>query len=120
MRLMKAIKSGDTIVVTRLDRLARSSRDLAKHHARIDGKGLRVCIAPGKLVRHHNKVGRLLMTIMGGIAQFKRELIRERCEEGIQRAMGTKFGRRNALDPSQRRGPASRQRRNGARSGRPR
>ena len=45
------------------------------------------------------------MTIMGGINQFERELIRERCEGGIARAKakGTKFGRRNALDPNQRR-----------------
>ena len=45
------------------------------------------------------------MTIMGGIAEFERNLIRKRCEEGIQRAKrkGTKFGRPTALDPSQRR-----------------
>jgi DNA invertase Pin-like site-specific DNA recombinase len=43
------------------------------------------------------------MTIMGGIAELERGLIRKRCEEGIRRAKckGTKFGRPNALDPSQ-------------------
>ena len=55
-------------------------------------------------------VGRLMMTIMGGIAEFERGLIRQRCEEGIERARrkGTKFGRPTALDPSQRRRVAER------------
>ena len=50
------------------------------------------------------------MTIMGGIAEFERNLIRKRCEEGIQRAKrkGTKFGRPTALDPSHRRRIAER------------
>jgi DNA invertase Pin-like site-specific DNA recombinase len=50
------------------------------------------------------------MTIMGGIAEFERNLIRKRCEEGIQRAKrtGTKFGRPTVLDHSQRRRVAER------------
>jgi len=49
-------------------------------------------------------VGRLMLTIMGGISEFERGLIRKRCEEGIERAKrrGTKFGRPATLDPSQR------------------
>jgi DNA invertase Pin-like site-specific DNA recombinase len=55
-------------------------------------------------------VGLLMMTIMGGIAEFERGLIRKRCEEGIERAKrkGTKFGRPSALDGSQRRRVAER------------
>jgi len=55
-------------------------------------------------------VGRLVITIMGGIAEFERSLIRKRCEEGIQRAKrkGTKFGRPTVLDHSQRRRVAER------------
>jgi DNA invertase Pin-like site-specific DNA recombinase len=55
-------------------------------------------------------VGRLMLTIMGGIAEFERGLIRKRCEEGIARAKrkGTKFGRPTALDPGQRRRIAER------------
>jgi DNA invertase Pin-like site-specific DNA recombinase len=54
--------------------------------------------------------GKLMMTVMGGVAEFERELIRERCEEGIRRAKhkGTKFGRPSTLDPSQRRRIAER------------
>jgi DNA invertase Pin-like site-specific DNA recombinase len=46
-----------------------------------------------------------MLTIMGGIAEFERGLIRRRCEEGIERAKrkGTKFGRPSALDANQRR-----------------
>jgi len=54
-------------------------------------------------VRQTTDVGRLVMTIMGGIAEFERSLIRKRCEEGIQRARrkGTKFGRSTALNVGQ-------------------
>ena len=54
--------------------------------------------------------GRLVLAIMGGIAEFERELIRKRCQAGIERAKakGTKFGRPAALDASQRRKIAER------------
>ena len=50
------------------------------------------------------------MTIMGGIAEFERGLIRSRCDDGIERAKakGTKFGRPTALDAGQRRKIADR------------
>jgi len=50
------------------------------------------------------------MTIMGGIAEFERNLIRKRCEEGIERARrrGTRFGQPTALDAGQRRRIAER------------
>ena len=55
-------------------------------------------------------VGRLVLAIMGGIAEFERGLIRKRCEEGIERAKrkGTKFGRPQALDEGERRTIADR------------
>lgn len=51
-----------------------------------------------------------MLTIMGGIAEFERGLIRHRCAEGIERvkAKGTKFGRKSVLDTSQRRKIAER------------
>jgi DNA invertase Pin-like site-specific DNA recombinase len=47
--------------------------------------------------------GKLMLTILGGIAEFERELIRQRCDEGIQkaRARGVKFGRKPKLNPLQ-------------------
>jgi|SRR6516165_1394310 DNA invertase Pin-like site-specific DNA recombinase len=53
-KLMKDLLPGDTVVVAKLDRLARSSRDLHKHHPRAGRPLLRLPIAWGKLVRHHD------------------------------------------------------------------
>jgi DNA invertase Pin-like site-specific DNA recombinase len=55
-------------------------------------------------------VGRLVLAIMGGISEFERELIRKRCQAGIERAKakGTKFGRSSVLDASQRKKIAER------------
>jgi len=54
--------------------------------------------------------GELILTIMGGMAEFERKLIRQRCDEGIKRAkaMGKQFGRRSVLDAGQRRKIAER------------
>ena len=54
--------------------------------------------------------GELILTVMGGLAEFERKLIRARCEEGIKRAKakGTKFGRPSVLDASERRKIAER------------
>lgn len=109
-RLMRALSPGDVVTVTKLDRLARSSRDLhnilhdiAEHDCAFTSLGEAWCDTT-------TDVGRLMLTIMGGIAEFERGLIRQRCEEGIARAKrkGTKFGRPSALDPSQRRRIAER------------
>lgn len=109
-KLRRGLLPGDTIVVTKLDRLARSSRDL---HNILHDLAERECgfVSLGEAwCDTTSKFGRLMMTIMSGIAEFERELIRERCEEGIERAKrkGTKFGRPAALDPSQRRRIAER------------
>ena len=104
-RLLKSLAPGDTVVVTKLDRLARSSRDL--HNILHDLQTLSCgFVSLGEAwCDTTTDVGRLMLTIMGGIAEFERGLIRKRCEEGIRRAKrkGTKFGRPNALDPSQKR-----------------
>jgi DNA invertase Pin-like site-specific DNA recombinase len=109
-KLKRGLLRGDTVVVTKLDRLARSSRDL---HNVLHDLAERECgfISLGEAwCDTTTDVGRLMMTIMGGIAEFERGLIRKRCEEGIERAMrkGTKFGRPSALDASQRRRIAER------------
>jgi DNA invertase Pin-like site-specific DNA recombinase len=109
-KLKRGLLPGDTVVVTKLDRLARSSRDL---HNILHDLAERECgfVSLGEAwCDTTSKFGRLMMTIMSGIAEFERELIRERCEEGIERAKrkGTKFGRPAALDPSQRRRIAER------------
>jgi DNA invertase Pin-like site-specific DNA recombinase len=109
-RLMKALNPGDTVVVTRLDRLARSSRDL---HNIIHDLGEADCNFVSlreAWCDTTTPAGKLMLTIMGGIGEFERELIQARCEEGIAkaRANGKKFGRPSALDVGQKRKIADR------------
>jgi DNA invertase Pin-like site-specific DNA recombinase len=104
-KLMKGLLPGDTVVVTKLDRLARSSRDLHNILHELQGLSCGFVSLGEAWCDTTTDVGRLMLTIMGGIAEFERGLIRKRCEEGIERAKrkGTKFGRPNALDDSQKR-----------------
>jgi DNA invertase Pin-like site-specific DNA recombinase len=111
-KLMKALVPGDTVVVTKLDRLARSSRDL--HNILHDLQTLSCGFVGEAWCDTTTDVGRLMLTIMGGIAEFERGLIRSRCEEGIQKAIqkakakGTQFGRPTRLDASEKRKVAER------------
>jgi DNA invertase Pin-like site-specific DNA recombinase len=109
-KLMRALVPGDTVVVSKLDRLARSTRDLHNILYELQSKDCGFLSLTESWCDTTSKFGRLMMTIMGGINEFERELIRERCEEGIERAKhkGTKFGRPNALDAGQRRRVAER------------
>ena len=109
-KLMKALSYGDVVAVVKLDRLARSSRDLQNILHDLQERGCGFVSLGESWCDTTSEVGRLLMTIMGGIAEFERGLIRKRCEEGIERAKpkGTKFGRPTALDHGQRRRVAER------------
>jgi DNA invertase Pin-like site-specific DNA recombinase len=109
-RLMKALLPGDVVVVSKLDRLARSTRDLHNILHDLEQLSCGFVSLTETWCDTSTKVGRLIMTIMGGIAEFERELIRERCEEGIERAKakGTKLGRKARLSPEQRRVAADR------------
>ena len=102
---MKALLPGDVVTVTKLDRVARSSRDLHTILHDLVERGCGFVSLGETWCDTTTDVGRLMLTIMGGIAEFERGLIRKRCEEGVARAKrkGTKFGRPTALDPGQRR-----------------
>jgi DNA invertase Pin-like site-specific DNA recombinase len=103
-RAIAALGTGDVLVVVRLDRLARSIRDLLQLLDQIAaaGAGLRALEDPW--CDTTTPQGRLILTVMGGLAQFERELIRQRCDEGIRRARerGVAFGRPPRLNPRQR------------------
>jgi DNA invertase Pin-like site-specific DNA recombinase len=109
-RLMRGLVPGDTVVVTKLDRLARSSRDLHNILHDLAELGCGFTSLGEAWCDTTTEVGRLMLTIMGGIAEFERGLIRKRCEEGIANAKrkGTRFGRPLALDDGQRRRIAER------------
>jgi DNA invertase Pin-like site-specific DNA recombinase len=99
-RLMKDLLPCDTVVVTKLDRLARSSRDLHNILHELQGQSCGFVSLGESWCDTTTEVGRLMLTIMGGISEFERGLIRKRCEEGIERAKrkGVTFGRKRKLD----------------------
>jgi DNA invertase Pin-like site-specific DNA recombinase len=104
-KLLKRLDQGDVLVVTRLDRLARSTRDLLNILDTVAkaGAGFRsLADAWADTTTPH---GRLMLTVLGGLAEFERELIRARTGEGRKRAQarGVKFGRPPKLSPHQRR-----------------
>jgi DNA invertase Pin-like site-specific DNA recombinase len=109
-KLMRTLVPGDIIVVCKLDRLARSSRDLHNILHEVQEQDCGFVSLGDAWCDTTTEVGRLMLTIMGGIAEFERGLIRQRCEAGIERAKanGKQFGRPTALDPGQRRRIAER------------
>src|SRR6516165_8276293 len=104
-KLLKALLPGDTIVVTKLDRLARSSRDLHNILHELESLSCGFQSLGEAWCDTTTDIGKLMLTIFGGIAQFERSLIRKRTEEGIERAKrkGTQFGRPTRLDDGEKR-----------------
>jgi DNA invertase Pin-like site-specific DNA recombinase len=103
-KLLAALKAGDVVTVTKLDRLGRSTRELLELIDRIGKAGAAFRSLGDPLWDTSNAQGRLLSTLLAGIAEFERELIRERTGEGRRRAMaaGVKFGRKRKLSEYQR------------------
>src|SRR2546427_8619599 len=104
-KLMAALGAGDVVVVTKLDRLGRSTRELLDLIDRIRKAGASFRSLGDPLWDTGSSQGRLLSTMLAAIAEFERELIRERTGEGRKRAManGVKFGRKRKLSDFQRR-----------------
>jgi DNA invertase Pin-like site-specific DNA recombinase len=104
-KLVGRLEPGDVVVVTRLDRLARSTRDLLNVMAAVTERGAGFRSLRDSWADTTTPHGRLLLTILGGLAEFERELIRARTGEGRERAKarGVRFGRPTKLTPHQRR-----------------
>jgi DNA invertase Pin-like site-specific DNA recombinase len=79
------IREGDTQVVTKLDRLARSTRHLLEIAERVKAKGANLCIL-NLGADTSTATGRLMFTVIGAVACFERELMLERQREGIAKA----------------------------------
>src|SRR6202158_6098826 len=77
-RLMTGLTKGDVLVVTRLDRLARSTRDLLNLLGTIAEKGAGFKSLRDTWADTTTAHGRLMLTVLGGLAEFERELIRTR------------------------------------------
>ena len=114
-RLLDQVAAGDVLIVTRLDPLARSIRDLLNTLATITQKedGFRsLRDAWADTTTPH---GRLMLTVLGGLAEFERDLIRARTSEGRERAKagGIKLGRKPKLTEHQKREAIRRRDRDG-------
>jgi DNA invertase Pin-like site-specific DNA recombinase len=104
-RVLDQLEKGEVLTVTRLDRLARSTRDLLNTLATITSKGAGFRSLNDTWADTTTAHGRLMLTVLGGLAEFERELIRARTGEGRARAVaqGVKMGRKPKLTDHQKR-----------------
>jgi DNA invertase Pin-like site-specific DNA recombinase len=109
------LEKGDMLTVTRLDRLARSTRDLLNTLATVTAKGAGFRSLHDTWADTTTAHGRLMLTVLGGLAASERELIRARTGEGRERAKakGVKMGRRPKLTAHQKREAIKRRDREG-------
>lgn len=102
-RLLEAldfVREGDTLIVTRLDRLARSGGDLYSIVERLSGKGVQFrCLQQGA-VNTSTSMGKLVLGILGAVAEFEADIRKERQKDGIEKAKekGVYKGRPATLD----------------------
>jgi DNA invertase Pin-like site-specific DNA recombinase len=103
-KVIKRLELGDVLAVTRLDRLARSTRDLLNVLATISERNAGFRSLKDTWADTTTPRGRLMLTVLGGLAEFERELIKARTGDGRARAKarGIKFGRPAALTLHQR------------------
>jgi DNA invertase Pin-like site-specific DNA recombinase len=103
-KLLRALGPGDVVIVSRLDRLARSTRDLLNVLDAVAKAGAGFRSLKDTWADTTTPHGRLMLTVLGGLAEFERELIRARTGEGRKRAQarGVKFGRPSKLTAHQR------------------
>jgi DNA invertase Pin-like site-specific DNA recombinase len=102
-KVLEQIDAGDVLMVTRLDRLARSTRDLLNTLATVAERKAGFRSLGDTWADTTSPHGRLMLTVLGGLAEFERELIRARTGEGRTRAKarGVKIGRPPKITPHQ-------------------
>lgn len=103
LRLLNGLKAGDTVIVTRIDRLARSTFDLFAIVKRIVDAGGQFRSLAEPWADTSTSTGRLMIAVLGGLADVERDLIRTRTAEGRSRAKarGQHMGRPPKLTPQQ-------------------
>jgi DNA invertase Pin-like site-specific DNA recombinase len=103
-KLIRRLDAGDVLVVTRLDRPARSTRDLLNILDAVGKQGAGFKSLKDTWADTTTPHGRLMLTVLGGLAEFERELIKARTSDGRARAKarGVQFGRPSKLAAYQR------------------
>lgn len=101
--LLDFIRPGDTIVVTKLDRLARNTLDMLSIITEIGNKGAGFKSIAEPWADTTSPAGKLMLTVMAGVAEFERARIKERQREGIERAKseGVYKGGKRRHDPDE-------------------
>jgi len=99
---MDFVREGDTLVVTRLDRLARSVGDLHQIIERLNEKKVAFKCLNQSGVDTSSSTGKLMLAVLGAVAQFENDIRRERQMEGISKAKaeGRYRGRKASIDPA--------------------
>ncbi len=103
-KALAAVRTGDVLVVCRLDRLARSTRDLLRLVDFVEEKGGQLKSLKEAWADTRTPTGKLILTVLGGLAEFEKSLIEERTSEGRARARleGRRLGRPPKLTEHQR------------------
>ncbi len=99
---LEYVREGDMLMITRLDRLARSTLDLCEIAETLERKGVQLKVLDQN-IDTSDATGRLLFNMLAAIGQFETEIRAERQMDGIAKAkqQGVRFGRRPALSPDQ-------------------
>ena len=102
--VMKHLRKGDTLVVSSMDRLARNLDDLRRLVDDLTSRGVAIRFIKESMTftAEENPMARLMLSVMGAVAEFERSLIRERQLEGIAiaKTAGVYKGRKPALTPT--------------------
>ncbi|MGC2410625.1 MAG: recombinase family protein [Methyloceanibacter sp.] len=100
-RCLEYLREGDTLLVTKIDRLARSTSDLYRIVSQLADKGVAFKVFDDPAIDTGSRTGKLVMGILALIAEFENDIRRERQMDGIKKARerGTRFGRKPLLIP---------------------
>lgn len=103
VQLLNKLESGDVLIVTKLDRLGRSTADVLSTVAKLEHSGVKVhCLALGGMDLT-SPAGKMTMSVLAAVAEFERDLLIERTQSGLQRAKdeGKRLGRKQTYTPEQ-------------------
>jgi DNA invertase Pin-like site-specific DNA recombinase len=100
-RCLEYLREGDTLLVSKIDRLARSTSDLNRIISLLAEKGVSFKVLDDPSIDTSSRTGKLVMGILALIAEFENDIRRERQMDGIAKARerGVKFGRKRELTP---------------------